>query len=135
MDYAALRTLIETHPTHGATSDPDMVTWLEDDTAVTRDQATLSNAEIQDIALAETAEWDALTDADRATFGQIIAIRDQVPVTVGTPTRTSLQAILGTATKVALGAALPEDVSRLNDAGLGTTVAEGEVAYARTFGD
>jgi hypothetical protein len=133
MDFAALRVLIETHPTHGATSDPDMVTWLIDDTAVTRDQLTLSNADIQDIALAETAEWNALTDAERATFGQIIAIRDAVPVTVGTPTRTSLQAILGTNTKAALGAAVPEDVSRLNDAGLGTTVAEGEVAHARTF--
>lgn len=133
MDYAALRVLIETHPTHGATSDADMVTWLLDETAITRDQTTLANTEIQDIALAETAEWNALTDADRATFGQIVAIREQVPVTVGTPTRTSLQAILGTQTKIALGAALPENVSRLNDAGLGTTVSEGNVVYARTF--
>jgi hypothetical protein len=135
MDFQALRTLIETHPSHAATSDVDMVTWLTDDTAVTRDQATLSNAVIQDIALSETTEWNAMTDAQRATFGQIIAIRDAVPVTVGTPTRSTLQDILGTATKATLGAALPEDVSRLNDAGLGTNVAEGEVAYARTFGE
>jgi len=135
MDYAALRTLIETHATHAVTSDADMLIWLTDATAVTRNRATLPNSEIQDIALAETTEWNALTDPERATFGQIIAIRPDVPVEVGTPTRTSLQAILGTNTKIALGAALPEDVSRLNDAGLGTTVAEGEVAYARTFGD
>jgi hypothetical protein len=133
MDYAALRVLIETHPTHGATSDADMVTWLTDDTAVTRDQTHLPNAEIQDIALSETTEWNALTDAQRATFGQIIAIRDAVPVAVGTPTRDTLVDILGTNTKATLAAALPEDVSRLNDAGLGQTVAEGEVAYARTF--
>ena len=134
MDYLVLRTLIETHPTHGATSDADMLVWVNDETAVTRDQETLSNAEIQDIALAETAEWNALSDADRATFGQIIAIRDQVPVTVGTPTRTSLQAILGSNTKAALGAALPEDVSRAADVGLGL-IREGEVTFARTYGD
>jgi hypothetical protein len=135
MDFTALRTLIETHPSHAATSDPDMVTWLTDATAVTRSQTHLPNSEIQDIALSETTEWNALTDAQRATFGQIIAIREQVPVEAGTPTRSTLQDILGTQTKIALGAALPEDVSRLNDAGLGTTVADGEVAYARTFGD
>ena len=135
MDFAALRVLIETHPTHASTSDPDMVIWLEDATAVTRNQTHLGNAEIQDIALSETTEWNAMTDAQRATFGQIIAIRTEVPVTSGTPTRDTLQDILGTNTKVALGAALPEDVSRLDDAGLGTTVAEGEVAHARTFGD
>ena len=133
MDFAALRTLIETHPTHAATSDVDMITWLTDPTAVARDKTHLPNSEIQDIALAQTAEWNALTDPERATFGQIIAVRTSVPVTVGTPTRTALQAILGTNTKAALGAALPETVSRAVDAGITETIAEGLVAYARSF--
>jgi hypothetical protein len=111
MDYAALRALIETHPSHGTTSDSDMVIWLTDDTAVTRSQTHLANSEIQDIALSETAEWNALTDAERATFGQIIAIREQVPVEVGTPTRATLQDILGTQTKITLGQALPRSAS------------------------
>jgi hypothetical protein len=54
-------------------------------------------------------------------------------VEVGTPTRSTLQDILGTQTKITLGQALPEDVSRLNDAGLGTTVAVGQVTFARTY--
>lgn len=133
MDYAALRTLIETHPTHAATSDADMLVWVTDDTAVSRDRTTLPNSLIQDIALSETTEWNALTDAERATFGQIIAIRPDVPVTVGTPTRTALQAILGTNTKVALGAALPETVSRAVDAGITETISIDHITHARTY--
>ena len=67
MDFAALRTLIETHPTHAATSDVDMITWLTDPTAVARDKTHLPNSEIQDIALAETTEWNALTDPERVS--------------------------------------------------------------------
>jgi hypothetical protein len=133
VDYAKLRILIETHPTHAATSDEDMAIWINDPTAVTRLQTHLSNAEIQDIALSQTADWNAMTDKEVATFGQIIAIRDQVPVENGTPTREALEDILGTATKVALGAALPEDVSRAVDADIGGTPTVGEITYARTY--
>jgi len=76
-----------------------------------------------------------MTEPQRATFGQIIAIRDQVPVETGTPTRDTLQDILGTATKVALGAALPEDVSRAVDADVGGNPTAGDVIHARTYGD
>lgn len=133
MDFAALRTLIETHPAHAATSDTDMLIWVTDETAVSRDQTHLANSKIQDIALSETAEWNALTDAQRATFGQIIAIREQVPVEVGTPTRSTLQDILGTQTKITLGAALPETVSRAIDAGITETVSIDHIIHARTF--
>jgi hypothetical protein len=133
MDYAALRSLIETHPTHGATSDADMVTWLTDATAVTRNQTTLSAETVRDIVLTDTTEWLALTEPGRATINMILGVGGAIPVEVGTPTRDAMQDILGTNTKAALGAALPEDVSRLDDAGLGQTVAEGQVAYARTF--
>jgi hypothetical protein len=133
VDYAKLRTLIETHPTHAATSDEDMAIWVNDPTAVTRDQTHLPNSEIQDIALSETAEWNALTQHEQATFGQIIAIRDSVPVETGTPTRDALQDILGTVTKAALGAALPEDVSRAVDDGITGDINKSTIAHARTF--
>jgi len=135
MDYAQLRALIETHPDHATTSDEDMAIWVNDPTAVTRNQTHLSNAEIQDIALSQTSDWNAMTDAERATFGQIIGIRDAVPVETGTPTRDALQDILGTATKVALGAALPEDVSRAVDDGITGDINKSTIAHARTFGD
>jgi hypothetical protein len=133
MDYTQLRVLIETHPSYPTPSDGELATWCNDPTAVTRDQTHLPNAEIQDIALSETVEWNALTEPQRATFGQIIAIREQVPVTSGTPTRDTLQDILGTNTKVALGAALPENVSRAVDADIGGRVRAGDVAHARDF--
>ena len=133
MDYAALRALIETHPTHAATSDADMVTWLEDDTAVSRDRTHIPSVEIQNICLSDNVEWLALTDAGRETVGQILIIQDPVPVTTGTPTRDTLQAILGTNTKAALGAALPETVSRLDNAGITETISADHIAHARTF--
>ena len=135
MNYSALRTLIETHPSHGSTSDADIVTWLTDGTAVTRNKTTMSAETIRDIVLIDTTEWLALTDAGRSTVNMILAVGGDIPVEVGTPTRDALQDILGTNTKAALGAALPEDVSRLVDAGLPAQVTEGEVAFARTFGD
>ena len=134
MNFAALRTLIETHPTHGATSDPDMVTWLKDDTAVARNKTHLSAEEIQDICLTDTTEWLALTDAGRTTVAMILSVSASVPVESGTPTREALQDILGTNTKASLGAALPEVVSRLVNANLGT-IKEGDVTFARTYGD
>jgi hypothetical protein len=133
VDYAALRTLIETHPSYPTPSDEELATWVNDPTAVTRLQTHLSNADIQDIALSQTADWNAMSEPERATFGQIIAIRDAVPVENGVPTREALEDILGTATKVALGAALPEDVSRAVDADVGGTPKAGDILHARTF--
>lgn len=131
MDYVALRALIETHPTYPTPTDAELATWCNDPTGVTRNQTHLSNEEIQDIALSQTADWNAMTDPERATFGQIIGVRSSVPVENGTPTREALEDILGTATKIALGAALPEDVSRATDANL-PRVREGDVTIART---
>lgn len=131
MDYQALRTLIETHPTHASTSDADMVIWLNDPTAVTRNQTTLSAETIRDIVLTDTTEWLALTDAGRATMNMILGVGGAIPVEAGTPTREAMQDILGANTKASLGAALPEDVSRATDAGFGV-IREGEVIVART---
>ena len=133
MDYAALRTLIETHPSYPTPTDQELADWCNDDTAVAITKTHLPNAEIQDIALSETADWNAMTEPQRATFGQIIAIRDSVPVENGTPTREALEDILGTATKVALGAALPGTISRAEDANVGGAPKAGDIEFARTF--
>ena len=132
MDYQKLRALIETHPDHATTSDPDMAVWLNDPTAVTRNQTALPAEEIRDIVLTDTTEWLALSEPERSTMNMILGVGGSIPVESGTPTREAMQDILGTATKVALGAALPENVSRAVDDGFSGRIREGDVTVART---
>lgn len=135
MDFAALRVLIETHPTHAVTSDTDMITWLEDATAVTRNRASMPVNEMVEVAVSFPADYAALS-VDKRDALALIANLDSFDLTDGTPVREALEVIFaGTSILTELAGRLTEDVSRLNAAGLGTTVAEGEVAYARTFGD
>lgn len=135
MDFAALRVLIETHPTHAVTSDTDMITWLEDATAVTRNRAAMPVNEMVEVAVSFPADYAALS-VDKRDALALIANLDSFDLTDGTPVREALEVIFaGTSILTELAGRLTEDVSRLNAAGLGTTVAEGEVAYARTFGD
>lgn len=119
MDYAALRTLIETHPTHGATSDEDMLIWLNDATGVTRDRVTLPATEIMESILSNTTEWLAMSADEREITDMIMKHYVDVPVQTGTRTRTVLVAILGTTTKAELAGKIPESVSRADDGGFG----------------
>ena len=132
MDYVKLRALIETHPTHAITSDEDMTIWLNDPTGVTRNQTTLPAEDIRDIVLTDTTEWLALTEPARSTMNMILGVGGSIPVESGTPTREAMQDILGTQTKIALGAALPEQVSRAVDDGFSGRIREGDVTVART---
>jgi len=132
MDYQKLRALIETHPTHATTSDPDMTVWLNDPDGVTRNKTTMPADEIRDIVLTDTTEWLALTEAGRSTMNMILGVGGDIPVTTGAPTRDAMQDILGTNTKAALAAALPENVSRAVDDGFSGRIREGDVTVART---
>ena len=132
MDYGVLRTLIETHPTHGATSDPDMLIWVNDETAVAYLRDTMPPSEIMDIILTNLTEWGAQTVDEKQIVDMIMSHNDPVPVTVGTNTRTTLQAVLGTDTKAALGAAQADTKSRAADVGL-TGVALDHIIHARTY--
>jgi hypothetical protein len=132
MDFTALRALIETHPTHAATSDEDMVTWLNEAT-VTRDRASIPSGEILRAVIAQPAEWSALTAQAREMVQLLLTVNGSIPTAAGTPERTALIAILGTNTKTAIAAMIPETVSRAVGAGITETIAEGLVAYARSF--
>lgn len=136
MDYAALRTLIETHPTHGSTSDADMVTWLNEE-VISVDKDTVSSGEIFAAILNNRAEWTALSASDREFVKDILYIHsgEGVPTTAGSPARTQLISILGSATKGELASKISSDVSRAVAAGVIGTIKESGVAFARTFGD
>jgi hypothetical protein len=132
MDFATLRTLIETHPTHAATSDEDMVLWVDDEVVV-RDRATMPANDIMDTILSNTVEWTAMTADEKQIMDMILSHSDPVPVAVGDRTRTVMVAILGTNTKADLAAKIPETVSRAVDVGITQTIAAGHIAHARTF--
>lgn len=132
MDFVALRTLIQTHPTHASTTDAEMVAWLNEE-VVTRDRNTLASSEILKTIIENRAEWVALTEQNRQMVNMVLTVNSSVPTKAGTSERTALVAILGTNTKSALAAKIPETVSRAVAAGITETIAEGLVAYARTF--
>jgi len=130
VDYAALRTLIETHPTHAATSDAGMAVWLNDTDGVTRNRATLPAREILNVALTQVAEYTAMSDVQRQAFTLILSVNENVPIESGEPEREALQLILGSATKSELATRLSENVSRAVDAGF-SRIREGDVTVAR----
>ena len=132
MNYATLRTLIETNPDHATTSDADMVAWLNE-AVVIRDREYIPSGEILRAIIAEPTEWSALTAQAREIVQLMLTVNDSIPTESGTPERTALIAILGTNTKAAIAAAIPETVSRAVAAGITETIAEGNVAHARTF--
>ena len=132
MDYQALKTLIETHPTHASTSDEDMALWLNDQTAVTRDKVSIPSPDIFAECLNQIGEWNALTADERQIVRDILTIYENVPTQAGKPARTQLVAVLGTATKQAIAALIPENVSRATDAGF-SRITAGDVIYARTL--
>lgn len=133
MDYAALRTLIETHPSHAATSDSDMLTWLDDDTAVAYLRETMPANEIMDIVLTNLAEWTAISADEKQIVDMIMSHNDPVPVLTGTNTRTTLAAVLGANTQTALGVAQAATKSRAVDAGFNRQLSTDHIAHARTF--
>jgi hypothetical protein len=134
MDYQALSTLIKTHPQWPTVSDEDLVAWINAE-ALTRDRTTLPATTILSTILTYKSEWDALTDANRATVRDIlyIASGEGVPTKAGNPIRAVLVAILGAQTKAALAAAIAEPVSRAAYAGIYPAPHLGDVQNARSL--
>ena len=131
--YTDLRALIETHPTHGTTSDADMKIWLEDDTAVAKLRTHFTTREITDIICSDQTEYAGYSDAVMLRISHLTTgTAGEVPVTNGEPVREVLEQILGPNTQAALGAAMNYTESRLVDAGLKPEVSTDEIAYART---
>jgi len=134
MDYAQLRTLIETHPTHAAISDADMKTWLEDETGITRNRATMPVSELVEVAISFPADYAALSVDKRDALLLITSGMSEFSLVNGTPVREALETIFATTDIFTeLASRLTEDVSRLTDAGFGA-VSLDHIANARTYG-
>lgn len=135
MDYQALNALIKTHPSCPSVADEDLVVWVNAE-VMTRDRATLPATTILSTILTYKSEWDALTDANRATVRDIlyIASGEGVPTKAGNPIRTVLVNTLGSQTKAALAAAIAEPCSRAAYAGLYPAPHLGDIQNARAIG-
>ena len=133
MDYAALKTLIDSDPANAGRTDAEVLSWCNTAT-VTRDQPTIASGRIFEACLNNVAEWQALTADDRQLVRDILTVYapEGVPTASGEPARTQLVAILGTNTKQEIAALIPETVSPAVDAGLGT-VNLGDVENARAL--
>lgn len=131
MDYTALKTLIDSDPANAAKSDEDVVTWCNTPSVV-RDRSTIPSTEIFTECLRESAEWTTMTADERQEVRDILTVWDDIPTVAGSPARTRLIALLGTNTKAAIAAVIPETVSPAVNADLGT-VHLGDVQNARSI--
>jgi len=133
MDYVNLRVLIETHPTHAATSDRDMATWLNEAGTVTRNRATMSTEELVQVAVSYPADYAALSVDKRDALLLVVSGVDTFSLVNGTPVRELLEIVFaGTDIFTELASRLTEDVSRAVDAGFNGRIREGDVTVART---
>lgn len=135
MDYAALKTLIQTNPNHATTNDVDMLAWVNSE-VVSVDKDTLSSGTIFAAILNHRTEWNALSATDREFVKDILYIHsgEGVPTAVGSPARTQLIAILGSQTKAELAGKISRLVSRAVAAGIAGQIRLGDIEYARTYG-
>jgi len=134
MNYTSLRALIETHPTHGATSDADMQSWLEDPAEVTRNRESMTTDELVQVTLSFPADYAALSGDKREALLLIASGMADFSLVNNTPIREALEIIFATTDIFTeLASRLTEDVSRLTDAGLGAASLD-HIAHARTFG-
>ena len=135
MDYAALKTLIDSDPANAGRTDEEVLSWCNTP-SVTRDQETLASSLIFEICTSDdnVSEWQALSADDRQLVRDILTVYapEGVPTEAGSSARSRLVAILGTSTKQDIAAAIPETVSPAVDAGLGV-VNLGDVQNARAL--
>ena len=131
MNYADLKTLIDSEPANAARTDQEVLDWCNTPTIV-RDQEKVSTEDVFTECLRESAEWDLLSADDRQIVRDICTVYEGVPTQSGDPARTVLINVLGTNTKAAIAALIPETVSPAVDDGLGV-VNLGDVQNARAL--
>ncbi len=119
MDYIALRVLSDTHPNPGGTNAEDMLIWVNDPTGVSRSKPFMTPKEIKEIVLANPSDYKAMSAPERDALNLVLVTQTDINTQNGTPDREMLEDILGATTLAALSEALPEQVSRAVDAGLG----------------
>jgi hypothetical protein len=89
---------------------------------------------IFEAVLNNKAEWDAMTPDNRQWVRDILTINESggIPTAVGTPARTQLVAVLGTATKAELATKISTTISRAVQLGWGT-IRPGDIDNARAL--
>ena len=134
MDYQALSTLIQTHPSWPSVSDEDLVIWVNEE-AVSADKTALPNEEILAVILANRAEFTALADGDKQIVRDILYVGDSVPTKAGEPARDALVSIFGAQsnTIASLAASISYQVSRAQAVGILGTVRNPDIAFARSL--
>lgn len=134
-DYAALKAELDAgHPVTGAYDAVDDNIALTQINAVNvvRDRPTIPAAEILEFIIDNPVEWEALTTGEQTMVSMILDLNPSVPTASGASARTALVAILGTVTKAAIAAAIPETVSQSVALGFGNVIL-GDVQNARAL--
>lgn len=136
MNYTALINWLADQPASGWPSDSNdnIAAWCNA-AVVDRDRETLPSAEIWGVILANRQEWLDLTAEARDVVANTLAFNEAtgVPTAVGAIERTTLVAILGTNTKQALAARIPETITRVAEqTAVGAqTVSDDDIAAAK----
>jgi len=89
VDYAALRGLIETHPSWPSVDDETLTSWVNEE-VISATKTTLPNEQILAVILANRAEFAALSDTDKSIVRDILYVGDAVPTKAGEPAREQL---------------------------------------------
>lgn len=136
MDYQALNTLIQTHPSWPSVDDVTLTAWVNEE-VISADHSTLTSGEVFATIADNITEFNALTDADKQIVRDILYIHsgEGIPTAPGTAARTLLVSTFGggSATITALAAAIAYLVSRAVNAGIIGRIRVGDVEHARTL--
>ena len=132
MDYQALLTLIQTHPSWPSVDDETLAAWVNEE-AVSANKTTLPNEEILAVILANVAEFSALSDSNKQIVRDILYVGDSVPTDAGEPARDTLVAIFGAQSDTiqSLAAAISYQISRAAGVGILGEVTVGDIQFAR----
>jgi hypothetical protein len=136
MDYNALKTLIQTHPSWPSVADDVLTAWVNE-VAISATRPTVSTGTLFACIAANIADFNALSADNKQVIRDILYIHsgEGVPTATGSPARTLFQTIFAgkTGTLTAVGAAITYQISRAEAAGVLGMVRQGDVEYARSL--
>lgn len=132
MDYTALLTLIQTHPSWPSVDNDTLAVWVNEE-VVSATKTALPNEEILAIILANKTEFTALTDTQKEFVRDILYVGDSVPTQAGNPARDTLVEYFGGVSNTIqeLAAAITYTISRAASVGIIGTVKVGDIEFAR----
>ena len=132
INHVQLKALIDSEPSNSGKTDAQVLDWCNTPSEV-RDRESVTTEEVFTECLREQAEWDALTGEQRQIVRDICTVYQGVPTQSGDPARDTLIAVLGTQTKAAVAAIIPETVSPAVNDGINEKVRMSDVEIARAL--